>query len=81
MALDKSRLDPTASGSKGTKIQGTYETTDTKATVKGAGYFNNAASELARTGKLLIFASDATFEAKVTIAAGVVTLAAMDAFV
>jgi hypothetical protein len=80
MALDKSRLDPTGSGSKGTKVQGTYETTDAKATVKGAGYFNLAAKELARTGKLLIFASDATFEAKVTIAAGVVTIAAMDAF-
>lgn len=81
MALDKTRLDPTGSGSKGTKILGTYETTDNKATVKGAGYFNQAARELARTGALTIFASDATFQAKVTIAAGVVTLAAMDTFV
>lgn len=81
MALDKSRLDPTGSGSKGTKVCGTYETTDNKATVKGAGYFNGAAKELARTGLLTIFASDATFQSKVSIAAGVVTLAAVDTFV
>lgn len=81
MALDKSRLDPTASGSKGTKVHATYETTDNKATVKGAGYFNNAAKEMARVGIMTIFASDATFQAKVSIAAGVVTIAAVDAFV
>lgn len=80
MALDKTRLDPTASGSKGTKVIATYETTDNKATVKGAGYFNGAAKEMARVGMIVIFASDATFEAKVSIAAGVVTIAAMDAF-
>jgi hypothetical protein len=75
MALDKNKLDPTGSGSKGTKIVGTYETTDNKATVKGAGYFNNAAKELARVGVLWIFASDATFPATVSISAGVVTIA------
>lgn len=80
MALDKTRLDTTASGSKGTKCLATYETADTKATVKGAGYFNAAANELGRVGWIVIFASDATFEAKVSIAAGVVTLAAVDAF-
>ena len=81
MALGKTKLDPTGSGSKGTKICAIYETADTKATVNGAGYFNNAANELGRVGKILIFASDATFEAKVSVAAGVVTIAAMDAFV
>lgn len=80
MALDKSRLDPTGSGSKGTKVMGTYETTDSKATVKGAGYFNTAAKELARVGMILIFASDATFFAKVSISAGVVTIAAPDTY-
>ena len=80
MALDKSRLDPTGSGSKGTKVQGTYETTDNKAAVKGAGYFNLAAKELARTGVLLIFASDATFYGKVSISAGVVTIAAPETY-
>jgi hypothetical protein len=75
MALDKTRLDPTASGSKGTKCIATYETTDNKAAVKGAGYFNAAANELARVGVMWIFASDASFPAKVSISAGVVTIA------
>jgi len=80
MALDKRMLDPTGSGSKGTKIMALYETTDAKATVKGAGYFNAAANELARVGMMTIFSSDATFQAKVSVAAGVVTLAALETF-
>lgn len=80
MAYNERFLDPTGSGSKGTKVWGIYETGDAKAVVKGAGYFNAAAKQLARTGVLLIFASDATFEAKVSIAAGVVTLTAVDTF-
>lgn len=80
MALDKSRLDPTGSGSKGTKVIGTYETADTKATVKAANYFNGAANELGRVAVLLIIASDATFYAKVSIAAGVVTISLPDIY-
>lgn len=80
MALDKAKLDPTGSGSKGTKVRAIYETTDAKATVNAAGYFNSAANELGRVGTILIVASDATYEAKVAVAAGVVTLSAMDAF-
>lgn len=81
MALDKTKLDPTGSGSKGTKTCATYQSdTDNKATINGAGYFNAVANELARVGKMTIFASDATYEAKVTVAAGVVTLAALDSF-
>lgn len=80
MALDKNKLDPTASGSKGTKCLATYETADTKATVKGAGYFNGAANELQRVGLMWIFASDATFPAKVSVAAGVVTIALPDVY-
>lgn len=80
MALDKKNLDPTGSGSKGTKIRALYQTTDAKAAVKGAGYFNDAFRELDRVGIITIFASDATFEAKVSIAGGVVTLAAVDTF-
>jgi len=80
MALNKRFLDPTSSGSKGTRVRALYETTDAKATVKAAGYFNLAASELARVAEILIIASDATFEAKVTVAAGVVTLAAPDTY-
>ena len=80
MALDKTKLDPTGSGSRGSGARGIYLTTDNKATVKGAGYFNDASNELGSTKALLIIASDATFEAKVSISAGVVTLAAVDAF-
>lgn len=81
MALNLRFLDPTASGSKGTGTYGIYESTDNKATVKGAGYFNGAAKELARVKAMLIIASDATFECKVSISAGVVTIAALDTFV
>lgn len=81
MALDKTKLDPTGSGSKGTKIAALYQTADAKATVKGAGYFNGAADEMANVGIITLFCSDATFQAKVSVAAGVVTLAAVDAFV
>lgn len=81
MALDKKGLDPTGSGSKGTKIMAIYQTTDNKAAVKAANYFNDAADELGRVGAILIFCSDATFMGKISIAAGVVTLAAQEAFV
>lgn len=81
MALDKKRLDPTGSGSKGTKNFAIYETaTDNKAAVKVAGYFNLAANELARVALILIIASDATFLAKVSVSAGVVTIAAPDTY-
>lgn len=80
MAFDKSNLDPTGSGSKGTGIRAIYQTTDNKATVKGAGYFNAGAQELIRVRAILIVASDATFEAKLSIASGVVTIAALDTF-
>lgn len=80
MALDKTKLDITASGSKGTKLVGAYETPDAKATVKAANYFNGAANELARVGLITIFASDATFQAKVSISGSTVTIAAPDTY-
>ena len=80
MALDTRFLDPTGSGSKGSKCVGYYQTTDNKATVKGAGYFNAAANELARVGVMWIFASDATFQVKVSISAGVVTISLPDVY-
>jgi len=81
MALNKRFLDPTASGSKGTGCVGVYESsTDNKATIKGAGYFNLAAAELARTKILWIIATDATFPAKVAISSGVVTISLPDVY-
>ena len=80
MALDKNKLDLTGSGSKGAGARAIYETADNKAAVKGAGYFNNASNELASVKAMLIVASDATFEAKVSVSGGTVTLAAVDGF-
>jgi hypothetical protein len=80
MALTKTTLDPTGSGSKGTGVRAIYETADAKATVKGAGYFNAAANELGRVKTILCICSDATFEAKVSISSGVVTIAALDTY-
>lgn len=79
MALDKRFLDPTGSASKGTRALGIYQsTTDNRAAINGAGYFNGAAAELERVGVLLIFATDKTYFAKVAIAAGVVTISLLD---
>lgn len=80
MAYTKNTLDPTGSGSKGAGARAIYSTADAKATVKGAGYFNSAANELTNVKAMLIVASDATFEAKVSVSAGVVTLAALDTY-
>jgi len=81
MAMDKKFFDPTGSGSKGTGIRAIYNhPTDTKATIKTAGYFNSVANEMVRIKTILIISSDATFEAKVSVASGVVTIAALDTF-
>lgn len=81
MAFNKRFFDPTGSGSKGTKLIGLYQSdTDNAATIKGAGYFNTVANEMTRVGLLVVFANGSTFLAKVSIAGGVVTLAAPDAF-
>ncbi len=82
MAFNKRFFDPTASGSKGTKVIGLYQTdADNAAAVKAANYFNSVADEMRRVGVLVVFATDATFMAKVSVSgAGVVTLAALDAF-
>lgn len=66
MALDKSNLDPTGSGSKGAGQIGIYSTTDNKVTVEADGYFDGAYEELAGVAALLIIASNATMLQKVT---------------
>lgn len=81
MAFNKRFFDPTGSGSKGTKITAIYQSdTDNKAAIKGTGYFNSVANEMSRVAEILIVASDAVFRAKVSVSAGVVTLAAPDTF-
>lgn len=66
MALDKAKLDPTGSGSKGAGQIAIYETTDAKATVVADGYFDAAYNELAGVHLMAIKASDATLFVKVT---------------
>lgn len=71
-------------GSTGFARQFSYTTaTDNKAAVKAANYFNGGASQLQAGDRLFIFASDASFDAKVVSvsAAGVVVIAAVDTFV
>lgn len=80
MALDLTKLE-TAHAGKGAKVWTYYTSDDAKATVKGAGYFNNASTHLSVGDRLMIHASDADFDAHVSAnAAGVVTIAAVDAF-
>ncbi len=66
MALDKSNLDPTGSGSKGAGQMAIYSTTDNKVTVEADGYFDGAYAELAGVEAILIKASNATMLQKVT---------------
>jgi len=80
MALNKTRLDPTGSGSKGAGCLAIYVTTDAKATVNANGYFDSVWRELSQSSAMLIKASDATYLAKVTVTTGDVALAALDAF-
>lgn len=81
MAFAKKDLDLTGSGSKGAGARAIYRTTaDTKATVKGAGYFDSVSDEMSNVQAVLIVATDATFEAKVSVSGGAVTLAALDTF-
>lgn len=81
MAYNKRFFDPTGSGSKGTKTYAIYQSADdAKAAINAAGYFNAASDEFVRVGLILIVATDATYLAKATVAGGVVTLAAPDAF-
>jgi hypothetical protein len=81
MAFDAAKLDITGSGSKGAKVCATYENlSDSAATIKADGYFDSVAEHMARVGAITVFASDATFQAKVTVTTGDVALAALDAF-
>lgn len=81
MAFTLPNLENHAGSGAGVKIW-SYSTTDNKAAVKGTGYFNNAAALLTVGDRILIHASDADFDCHVSaISAGVVTIAAIDAFV
>lgn len=83
MALSKLLLDTTGSGSRGGKVHATYgdgANTDAKATIKADGYFDSLYNELGRVGSMTIYASDATFDVKVTVSGTDVALAALDTY-
>ena len=84
MAFTLKNLENHAGSGAGLKVF-SYSTTDNKAAVKGASYFDNAANAglLTVGDRIMIHASDADFDAHVTTisAANVVALAAIDAFV
>jgi hypothetical protein len=69
------------SGSGGGLKLWSYKGADAKSAVKGTGYFNTAAGLVNVGDRIHIHASDADFDAHVSaISAGVVTIAAVDAF-
>lgn len=81
MAFNLQGLENHSGSGGGVKIWSYNAGSDAKATVKGAGYFNSADGLLTVGDRILIHASDADFDANVSaISAGVVTVAAIDAF-
>jgi hypothetical protein len=83
MALDKSKFDPNASGSKADapKIATYQSSTDAIATIEGANYFNSIAGTM-RSGDLLFYqgTNGAKWATVAVSAAGVVTLPLKAAF-
>jgi hypothetical protein len=81
MAFTLKNLENHSGSGAGLKVY-SYSTGDNKAAVKGTGYFNDAAGLLDVGSRILIHASDADFDCHVSAisGAGVVTIAAIDAF-
>jgi hypothetical protein len=81
MAFDITKLENHSGSGPAPKLW-TYDSgTDNRAAVKGAGYFNSAANLLTVGDRIMIHASDTDFDCHVSaISAGVVTIAAVDAF-
>jgi hypothetical protein len=81
MALTLANLENHGGSGAGVKVW-SYSTSDNKAAVKGANYFDGAAGLLTVGDRILIHASDADFDAHVSAisGAGAVTIAAIDAF-
>lgn len=81
MAFTLRNLENHSGSGGGVKVF-SYNTSDAKATVKGANYFDGAAELLTVGDRIMIHASDADFDAHVSaISSGAVTIAAIDAFV
>jgi len=75
MAFTNVDFDGAGTGMGKAPKRASYRTTDTFATILGAGYFNDIADALQTGDTLYVAASDGFSEFKVDVAAGVVTLA------
>jgi len=81
MAFNLQGLENHSGSGGGMKLFSYNAGADNKAAVKGAGYFNTGYSLLAVGDRIMIHASDADFDAHVSVlSAGVVTIAAIDTF-
>ena len=79
MAFVRNNWDPVPS-TKGIFGLALYQTTDTTATVEGAGYFNAVADDLRPTCVIIVVSSDETNIYAATVSgAGVVLLITADA--
>lgn len=80
MAFTIRNLENHSGSGAGVKIF-SYSTDDAAAVVKAANYFNDASINLSVGDRIHVHASDADFDCHVSaVAAGVVTVAAIDAF-
>lgn len=67
MAYNSGWLDPTGSGSKGTRVSAIYDTPiNTRAEITAPGYFDEAFDEMRRIGWMRVYATDQMFECRVT---------------
>ena len=82
MALNLQKLENHAGSGGGIKMFSYDAGDDNRAAVKGTGYFNDAASLLTVGDRIMVHASDTDFDCHVSAisGAGVVTIAAVDAF-
>jgi len=81
MAFNIRNLENHAGSGGGVKLWSYDAGDDNRAAVKGAGYFNDAAAMLAVGDRIAVHATDFDFDCHVSAnAAGVVTIAAVDAF-
>ena len=82
MALDITYLQNNGGSGRGSKLWSYFTAADAKAAVKGTGYFNDASSLLQVGDRIMLHTSDTDFDCHVSAidAAGVVTIAAIDAF-
>lgn len=82
MAFTIKNLENFSGSGDSVRVFGYKTTTDNRAAVNGAGYFNGAANLMRAGDRIHIASSDVNYDAAVaSVTAGVVTIAAVGAFV